>query len=56
MGTTKKVKSTVTTANIAYAPVPLWFFLLNFEIILLNISSWTICIYCLSAGVSSLHI
>jgi len=39
MGTTKEVKSTITAANIAYIPVLLWFFLLKFEIILLNISS-----------------
>jgi len=39
MGNTKEVKSTITAANIAYAPVPLWFFALNFEIISLNISS-----------------
>jgi len=56
MGTTKEVKSTITTANIAYAPVPLRFFPLNFEIISLNISSKTICVYYLSVGVSSLYI
>jgi len=45
MRTTKEVKSTITAANITYAPVPLWFFPLNCEIISLNISSWTICIF-----------
>jgi len=30
--------TTITAANIAYAPVPLWFFPLNFEIVSLNIS------------------
>jgi len=39
MRTTKEVKSTITAADIAYAPLPLWFFFLNFEIISLNISS-----------------
>jgi len=39
MGTTKEVKSTISAANIAYAPVPLYFFPLNFEIISLNTSS-----------------
>jgi len=33
MGTTKGVQSTITAANIVYAPVPLWFFPLNFDII-----------------------
>jgi len=33
MGTTKEVKSTITAANIAYAPISLWFFSLSFEII-----------------------